>query len=903
MFSDLLYRLRALFRRKSMEEELDDELRAHVEHEAEKHVRSGLPREEALRRAHLEIGGVEQVKEECRDARGVSLIETTIQDVRYGARMLRKNPVFTAVAVATLALGIGANTAIFSLLDSVMLRFLPVDKPEELVQIVRRIPRRGSQAVSSFTNPIWEQLRDKQEIFSGAFAWGETRFDLARGGEARYARGLWVSGDFFRTLGISPATGRMISVADDQRGCAGVAVLSYSFWQGHFGGAESVLSSTIALDNHIFPIIGVATPGFYGVEVGTKFDVALPVCATAMFDGAQARLDHRSWWWLNIMGRMKSGITPDEARTRLDVISPRIFAATVPQNWSPDSQKGYLAFSLSTAPAATGTSGLREEMGVPLKILMAVVGMVLLIACANIASLMLGRAATRNREIAVRRSLGASRPRLIRQLLTECLMLSAAGAVLGILLARWGGMLLVRFISTTRNQVFIDLSYNWRTLGFTAAVAIVTGLLLGIIPALRSTRVSLTAAMKGNQAVDADHHVRLHPGRWIVAAQMALSLIVLVVAGLFLRSFVKLVTLDIGFDRTNVLVMRASARTNPAESPAGKWVAACGEIEQRLGSLPGVASVGRSVMIPISGFQWNQSLEADSPNPPTGDAALTYLNSVSPGYFRTLRIPLLAGRDLDAQDTATASKVAIINQTVARKFYANLDPVGRFFRIGQDQGKPGPPIQIVGVVKDSKYESLREETYPCAYFPLSQVPGYGGGSNFLIRTSARPSAVLPLIRESVAGVDESISLEFNTLARQVDDSLVQERMLATLSGFFGGLALLLATIGLYGAISYMVTQRQPEFGIRMALGAARGSILRLVLRDVASILAVGIVAGTLISLLSVQMLEKYLFGLVPRDTLTLALAVGALSIIAAIAGYLPARRATKVDPMVALRCE
>jgi len=347
--------------------------------------------------------------------------------------------------------------------------------------------------------------------------------------------------------------------------------------------------------------------------------------------------------------------------------------------------------------------------------------------------------------------------------------------------------------------------------------------------------------------------------------------------------------------------MHLEART--AGLPPEKWMVTWDEIERRISSLPGVASASRALMTPISGSQWDQFVHADSPNPPDGDAADTYLNAVSPEYFRTLHIPLLAGRDFNAQDTPTSPKVAIINRTVARKFYPNLNPVGRFFRLGEDQGKLGPPMQIVGVVRDSKYVSLREETPPTAFFPITQEPGFGGGPNFLIRTSTRPSAVLSLIRAAVADVDKSISLDFNTLAQQVDDSLVQERVLATLSGFFGGLALLLAMIGLYGAMSYMVTQRQTEFGVRMALGAARGSILRLVLRDVVTVIVAGVMVGASISLLSVQLLQKFLFGLAAHDTLTLALAIGVLSVVAFIAGYLPARRATKVDPMVALRYE
>jgi len=895
-------KLRGLVGRKQHDEELDEEIRAHLELEEQENRAAGMSPEEAHYAAVRKFGNVVRAEETAREMWHWLWLETLVQDIRFGLRMLAKNPGFTLVAVITLALGIGANTAIFSLINTVMLRYLPVEKPVELVQVgmlTHRPGEHGPQPV--FTNPLWEQIRDQQDIFSGVFGWGDARFDLALSGAAQYVKGLWVSGDFFQTLGVRPAVGRLITTADDQRGCAGVAVLSYGFWQNHFGGAESAIGSTISLDNHVLPIVGVAAPGFYGVNVGTKFDVALPVCATAIFDGKQSRLDQRSSWWMFVMGRVKPGLSPEQMKARLAVLSPRVFAATIPENWTADMQKGYLQRSLVTAPGASGISGLREQFKQPLQILMAVVGVVFLIACANIASVMLARAATRSREVAVRRALGASRMRLVRQLLTECVLLSSAGAVLGIFLARWGNALLVRLISSGRNPVFLEFSLDWRVLGFALAVAMLTGILFGILPAFRSTRVSLTAAMKGSQAVELEHHGHFRPGRWLVAAQVALSLVLVVGAALFLRSFVKLVTLDVGFERNNVLIMHVQARAH--DLPPEKWAPLYDEIERRLATLPGVVSASRSVLTPVSGFQWDQNLHADSPNSPSGDASATLLNAVSPGYFRTLLTPILAGRDFNAQDTKTAPKVAIINQTAARKFYPGLNPVGRHFRLEQDPGKLGAPVQVVGVVKDSKYWTLREETRATAFIPITQQPDWPWGPNFLIRVTERPSAILSLVQASVVSVDNSLSLEFHTLAEQVDDSLVQERLLATLSAFFGGLALLLAMIGLYGAVSYMVAQRQTEFGIRMALGASPVSILRLVLDDVAIILAVGVAAGFCISLASVRVLEKLLYGLAARDAATLIGAALLLSFVALVAGYIPARRATKVDPLVALRYE
>lgn len=833
--------------------------------------------------------------------RRVNLIETLIQDLRYALRMLRKSPAFTVVAVLTLALGIGANTAMFSLIDAVMLRMLPVSRPEELLQVSRHDPRSNGEAEPIFTNPLWEQIRDQQDVFSGAFAWGGDRFDLSQGGAVHLVTGLWVSGDLFSSLGVRPAAGRLIAASDDRRGCPAVAVLSYGFWQDHYGGAHSAVGSILSLNSHPFEVIGVAAPGFYGMQVGDKFDVAAPLCATTVFDGKQSRLDHRSWWWLDVAGRVRPGVSRTQVTARLAVLSPSIVEAALPTDWAPDMQREFLKQTMVTTPVATGTSSLRRQFDQPLQILMAVVGLVLLIACANIASLMLARAAARHREIAVRQALGASRWRLIRQLLTECILLSTAGAVIGILFARWGTAVLVRLLSTARNAVFLDLSLDGRVLGFTAGVAVLTAILFGLLPALRSTRVSLTSAMKGSQALDAGRSLRFRGRKWIVASQLALSLVLLVAAGLLLRSFAKLASLDLGFDRNNILLVGTDLQV--AKVPANQLETTYEQIESRLNALPGVLSVGRSIITPISRRMWNSNIQTDWSKSLTGDNTVAWFNYVSPGFFPTLRMPLLAGRSLSKSDTANSLAVAVVNQTLAHRFFPGLNAVGKTFRVDDVGDKPGPPIEVVGVVKDAKYGAVREETYATAFFPATQIPEHAESETLELRTAIPPSALTSQVQAAVAGVNKNISLEFHTLAGQVNDSMVQERLLALLSGFFGVLALLLAMIGLYGTLSYLVAQRRTEIGIRMALGAQGGSILRLVMREVISVLAGGVVIGVCLSLATTRWLQQMLFGLGARDTVTISAAIGLLSGVALVAGYLPARRATKVDPMVALRYE
>jgi len=896
--------LKRLFARQRLYGDLSEEIREHLEEKIEELVAGGMSRKEATYAARREFGNVTLTEEDGRAIWRWTFVENFLTDVRYGLRTLGKSPAFTLVVILTLALGIGANTAIFSLIDAVMLRMLPVEKPDELLQVQYDDPDWSGEG-ASFTSPIWEQIRDRQDVFSGAFSWGEDKFDLAQGGAVRLANGIWVSGGFFNALGLRPAAGRLFVDSDDRRGCPAVAVISYGFWQERYGGVDSAIGGTLSLRSQLFEVIGVAPPGFYGLNVGEKFDVAVPICATALFDNKESRLGSRSWWWLKVAGRVKPGISRLQATARLKVISPAIFAAALPEDFSPDGQRRFLKLTLMAAPAATGISefGMRRQFERPLDILMAVVALVMLIACANIASLMLARTATHHKEIAVRQALGASRKRLISQLLTECVLLSLAGAMLGILFAHWGTALLVRYISTHRNAVFLDLSPDGRVLGFTATIAVVTGILFGLLPALSSTRVSLTSAMKGSQALEIERPLRFRTRKWIVAAQAALSLVLLVAAGLLLRSFTKLATLDIGFDRNNVLLVAADLKV--AKVPPDRQVAIYETIEERLRVLPGLVSVGRSMMSPMEGGAWSQPIKTDWSHALTNREAETWLNSVSPGYFEALHMPLLGGHNFTSGDTGTSLRVAIINQTLARRFFPNLNPIGRTFRLQQVSGEFGPPIEIVGLVKDAKYESVREDTHPTAFFPDTQYPypERPKAEVFELHTAMRPSELLGPVQSAVGEVNKGISLEFHMLAEQVNDSMVQERLLALLSGFFGALALLLAMIGLYGTLSYLVSQRQGEFGIRMALGAQPRSILLLVARDVGTILGCGITAGLGMSLAAVQVLQGLLFGLPARDAVTLTVATCILSGVALIAGYIPARRAMRVDPLVALRYE
>ncbi len=882
-----------LWRRKQMEEELEKELRFHLEQHTTDLIRRGCHPEEARRQARFDLGGPEQVKEECRDARGTQWLDNLVQDLRYAIRALRSGPGFAAVAILSLALGIGANTAIFSLVNSVILKYLPVNHPEQLVQVVD-----GSKD-GEYTNPIWEQLRHHQDVFSGAFAYSADRFNLAKGGEARYARGNLVSGDYFSTLGLHAILGRTLTVFDDKRGCAATAVLSYDFWQRENGASPDVLRQAISLDGHPFQILGVLQPGFSGIEVGRGVDVYIPICADPIIHPDYARLDGRSWWWLSIVARPKPGLSTEQVRARLKVLAPPIYAATVPPNFSASDKAEYVKTTFMTEPASNGLSSIRAQYQRALWTLMVVAGVVLLIACANVANLLLARAAMRQKEVAIRMAVGASRSRLIRQLLTESLLLSFAGAGLGILFAQWGARVLVRLLSTT-SPVSLDLTIDLRVLGFTIAVAILTGILFGMAPAWKGVRVDPQMAMKANArgVVAAQTHFGL--GKSLVVVQVALSTVLVGGAGLLLNTFLKLTTIDAGFDADHILLVNVDLRN--ANYPKERRTAGFDEMLDHLRAVPGVRSVSASNLTPVSCQGWNTLVEADGFVAKSRRDAFSWMNRVSPGYFETLGTPFLSGRDFNNHDTLGSPSVAIVDEAMAQKFLGGSEKaVGRTF-----VSKAGPnqtTIQVIGVVKNTKYRNLRDDSPPIIYVAQSQDPSPGVTKSFELRVAGPPPSVVSAVKESLAQVNPDIMINFRTLTTQVEETLTRERLLATLSGFFGGLALLLATIGLYGVMSYNVARRRGEIGIRMALGAQQTRVLSMVLKEVAFLIAIGLTVGLGATLATTRFVASFLYGVKPNDPWTLTLAAAVLALAAAMAGFLPARRASNLDPVTALREE
>ncbi len=817
-----------------------------------------------------------------------------------------QNPAFGLVAVLSLALGIGANSAIFQLIDVIRLRTLPVQKPNELVSIdFPSVAYRSgwfSTRSARLTYGQWEQIRAQQQAFTGVLAWSATRFNLNSGGEAHYAEGLYVSGEFFRHLGVVPVLGHTFTTQDDSQACSNPgAVLSYAFWQRHFGGDLGVLGRSLSLDGYPFSVIGVTPPSFFGVEVGNRYDVAIPLCADQLLaEDKKGRMPVPHAWWLSMIGRLKPNWTVERATAHLQALSPGIMQATLPPTYRPDTAKRYLANKLVATTADTGISELRRQYERPLWLLLATTGLVLLIACANLANLLLARASVREREIAVRLAIGASRGRVVRQLLAESLLLAVLGAALGAILAQALSRGLVAFLSTPNNPIFVGLGVDGRVLGFTAALAVTTCLLFGLVPAVRATRLAPVAAMRGGGRGMTAGRERFSLRRLLVASQIALSLVLLVGALLFLRSLHNLMIIDAGFHSEGVLAISLDLR-RPQYSKE-RLPIVYRDLLERLSTRRGVLSAAQVWFTPISGSGWNNAVGPDGTTA-SGSGKESFFNRVGPNYFHTMGTPVIAGRDFNDRDTLSSPKVAIVNEMFAHKFFARANPVVRTFRLEAGADRPEPLYQIVGLVKNTKYYEVREDFLPIGFFPIAQDDDPGAGVTFVLRTSGALGEVMGNVKTAVAEVSPAIGIEFRPLSEQLQESLVRERLMATLSGAFGLLAALLATLGLYGVISYMVARRRNEIGVRIALGADRARVIRLVLREATLLLVVGLGVGVVLALWAGRTAASLLFGLQPHDAATVIGAVVLLAIVALASSYLPARRAAALDPMVALRDE
>jgi predicted permease len=825
-------------------------------------------------------------------------------DIRFGLRQLRLNPTFTAVAVLSLALGIGANTAIFQLIDAIRLRTLPVGSPQELAYLdfAKDSSRSGwwSTRSANFTYAQWDSLQKHQQAFSGLIAWSANGFNLAQGGKERIAEGLFVSGDFFNVLNVPAVAGRVFSASDDRPGCgARGAVISYPFWQSEFAGDPAVTNRSVRLDGHVFPVVGVTAPDFFGVEIGHRFDVAVPLCSDPLFwEAGKDRAPVKTAWWLSMMGRMKPGWTLQRAQTQINATAPLVMQDSLPPTYRAEGAKKFLKNKLTVTSGGIGVSQLRRQFDDPLWILLATTGLVLLIACANLANLLLARASVRQREIAVRQAIGASRSRLIAQLLSESMLLALFGAALGAGLAAFLSRGLVAFLTTDNNRMFVGLGVDWRVLGFTAAMAVLTCLLFGLAPALRATRVAPASVMRASGRGLTAGRERFSLRRALVVAQVAMSLVLLAGALLFVRSLQKLLSVDPGFRPEGIVAVQVDFRA--AHYPKERFLEIRRQTLEKLRAKTGAIAAGQIGMTPVSGSGWNQSVWADGSSGPKTDGLF---NNAGPGYFQTMGISFVAGRDFDAHDNLSSPKVAIVNEEFVKKVFHGTNPIGRSFRREESAEKPDTVLQVVGVVRNTKYYELREDFRPIAFVAAAQDDDPGPGGTFVLRTNAPLGEFYRNAEAAVAEIHPDAAVQFAVLTKQIMDSLQRDRLMAALAGAFGILAATLAVLGLYGVIAYMVARRRNEIGVRIALGASRPKVIRLVLREALILLVIGLAIGTGCAIWAGQAAASLVYGLKPRDPLTMAGAVGLLALVALMASYGPAWRASRLQPMDALRDE
>jgi len=897
----------ALFSRERVEHEMDEELRAFLDASAEAKRRAGMTPEEAAHAARVEMGSPNAVKHHIRSAVWETVVENLWQDLRYSIRALAKSPGFTLVAVLSLALGIGANTAIFSLMDVVMLRSLPVDEPGQLVLFGSGRAGGSTDSLPNeswtlFSYPFYRSFSQINEVFSSVTAIKSIEFathgTLAGGGREMLHASL-VSGTYFSLLGVIPDRGRMLTEADDQTpGSGTVAVVSYAWWQRH-GNDPAAVGKTVAIEGTDYTIVGVAPKGFVGVMVGESPDFWIPLSMEKEISPGWNGLENKWFQSLYLVARLKPGVTAAQASANTNLLFQQyIRGEYLGQSPSQKDLADVAHAHIDLTSAARGLSRLRRQFSLPLEILTTIAGLVLLIACANLASLLLARGAARSREFAMRMAIGATRSRVVRQLLTESFVIALLGAALGVASAWKASHLLLTMASHSAEVAAMNVSPDLRVLAFSLALTVFTALLFGMTPAIRATRLDLNTSLKQTRAAAAPSS-RFSLARGLIVLQIALSLVLLAAASLFLRSLVNLSNVDAGFDKQNVLVFDLDEYSAGLPADA-RLVNLQKQIEERVQTLPGVHAASFSMFTFNQGIWSNDVTAQGIPRTPENSDDVLF-NVVGNGFFSTWGLPIVAGRGFDSGDKIDSPTVAVINQTMAHMFFPNSSPIGRRFGLGNDPSH-SRDIEIIGVVKNAKYRTLDESPQTLAYFPYTQRVQYFG--NFSVRYSGEAGQMVPAVRSAIAQVNPNVLIgSFSTLTDLVDESTANQRLIARLSAFFGLLAAFLVCIGIYGLLSYAVARRTSEIGVRMALGARRSNVLWLILREILVLVAIGIAIGVPLALAGNRLAAKLLYGLSPADPLSLFAAVVMMFAIATLAGYLPARKASLVEPTAALRCE
>ncbi len=834
------------------------------------------------------------------------------QDLRYGIRMLLKKPGFTLIAVLSLALGIGANTAIFSLLDAVLLKSLPVHEPDRLVLfgkgenfgLTNAFP---NESWDLFSYPFYRRVEQRSDVFSGvagmlSIPWTVHGFVDSNGstGDIDQFEVQLVSGTYFPVLGVNAALGRVLTDADDQTpGGHPVAVISHAWWSQRLSEDPNVIGKTITIDNIAYTIVGVAPREFFGATVGLAPDLWVPLAMEkqmppAHWDGRESEQAQS----LFLIGRLKDGVAAEQASEVVNLLFKQTLQTMAGAQPSAQRVQAMQNARIDLTPAGRGLSSLREQFSLSLKVLMGVVALVLLIASANVANLLLAQGAARAKEFAVRAAVGAGRMRLVRQLFTESALLAILGGLVGVGLSWWGSRLLLLMASNGPEALPVDVTPNLRVLGFTFAASVLCAVVFGTAPALRASRIEPNTSLKGGRNT-APSSLRNPLGKAFVVAQVALSLLLLVGAGLFVRTLINLQSIPSGFNQENVLLFKVDTSARGLKGDDPKVPALLNEVEQKVKAIPGVQAASFAAYTFNQGF-WTTPAFTREPGLAEGQSRTIRNNIVGHDFFTTMGLPLVLGRGFGPQDIQTSQKVSVISESMASRFFPNGSPVGK--RFGIDGPNSTEQIEVIGVVKDAKYGSLKEQFRPMAFYPHSQRPDVLG--NLVVRFSGSAGAVVPQIRETIRRVDRNLPIDdVVTMSEQVGRSLVQQKLVARLATFFSLLALLLACIGLYGVMSYGVARRTNEIGIRMALGARAVSVLWLVLRETLVLVVIGLVVGVLTSLAVTKTAASLLYELKPNDPLTIVLATLLLAAVAALAGYLPARRAARVDPMVALRDE